>query len=616
MTIQGRDRLLDLYARELAYLREKGAAFADENRTIASRLSLSAQQSSDPHIERLLESFAFLTARIQQDIEDELPLITGSLLGALYPQLMSPIPAMAIATLTPDAAGIKATTGVIIEKGTPLFAEPKSGPTCRFRTAYRVTLWPLSVGSPRFDAADMFPPEQRGRATTALVLPLTVLPGGMPLEKLPVSRLRFYLGGNRLDAFALYDLLFANREVRAYVRGADRSLRAAWLEPAGFEGDDDVLPYPDNAHPGHRLLQEYFAFPDKFLFFDAVFSDPLPEGTAMEIVVLLEEPPPATLSLRSDTFRLGCTPVVNLFPKTTEPIRLDHLTPEYRHIPDVRRERTTEIHSIQRVLSTGQSDRGEARVYDPFFSYVHRADDEVRAFWHARRAPCARREVPGSDMWLSLVDLAFQPASLPVEAIYAETLCTNRDLAEEIDEETNLQFERGGVAATARCTTKPTQQVQPPAGGQALWRLVSNLTLGHVSLSAGPPHLGGAPAVIAGSGASGGEALRETLRSYIFAGDSAAERQILAIRDLRTRAVTRRIHREAWRGFCTGTEITLVLDETKLTGASLVLFTSVLSRFFAQYAHLNTFTELVLKTSDPAREWKPWPRMSGDVTLL
>ena len=219
-------------------------------------------------------------------------------------------------------------------------------------------------------------------------------------------------------------------------------------------------------------------------------------------------------------------------------------------------------------------------------------------------------------MWLSLVDLAFQPASLPVEAIYAETLCTNRDLAEEIDEETNLQFERGGVAATARCTTKPTQQVQPPAGGQALWRLVSNLTLGHVSLSAGPPHLGGAPAVIAGSGASGGEALRETLRSYIFAGDSAAERQILAIRDLRTRAVTRRIHREAWRGFCTGTEITLVLDETKLTGASLVLFTSVLSRFFAQYAHLNTFTELVLKTSDPAREWKPWPRMSGDVTLL
>ena len=405
---------------------------------------------------------------------------------------------MAIATLTPDAAGIAATTGVIIEKGTPLFVEPKSGPTCRFRTAYKVTLWPLEVRMPRFAGTESLTREQRGSAVKTLVLPLDVLPGGRHLDKLPLNRLRFYLGGNRFDAFALYDLLFANRDVRAYVRPAGsraslpgERLSGAWLEPVGFERDDDVLPYPDNAHPGHRLVQEYFAFPDKFLFFDVVFATPLPEGTAMEIVILLDEPPPPALSLRSDSFRLGSTPIINLFPKTTEPIRLDHLTSEYRLIADVRRERTTEIHSIVRVLSTGQGDRGEARVYDPFFSYVHRAvDDATRAFWHARRAPCSRRDVPGSDMWISLVDLAFQPASLPVEAVYAETLCTNRDLAEEIDEQTPLQFERGGVAATAICATKPSQQVQPPAGGDALWRLVSNLTLGHIARRRPAAHRG------------------------------------------------------------------------------------------------------------------------------
>jgi type VI secretion system protein ImpG len=621
MAASGRDRLLELYATELAYLRERGTAFAQDHQAIAARLALSGRESADPHVERLIESFAFLTARLQQDLEDELPVITGALLGALYPQLAAPVPPMAIATFAPSAAGRKATTGVAIPKGTPLFAEAKDGPTCRFRTCFDVTLWPLEVrGASLVSPDEIAPPrgEARPAASKALVLRLGTRPGDPPIEKLEVDRLRFFLGGDRLNACRLYDLLFARRAT-AYVRSGGRALPAR-IAPAGFARDEDVLPYPENAHPGHRLLQEYFVFPDKFLFFDVAFTAPPAgdalRGDALEIVVLLEEPPPPSLVVRRDSFQLSSTPVINLFRKATEPIRLDQRTHEHRLVADARRERTAEIHTILRVLSTEPAERAP-RVYEPFFSYVHRPErDRPRAFWHARRVPCARSGVPGTDMLLSLVDTAFHPADPPAEVVYAETLCTNRDLAEEIGEGARLQLERGGIAADAVLATKPTRPIPAPAGGEALWRLVSSLSIGHVSLADGPRPPSAADQTEPPD-ASRGEALREVLRAYLFEDDIAAEQQILAIRDVRLRAVVRRVGREAWRGFCAGTEITLTLDDAKLSGSSPILLSAVLSRFFALYAHINTFTELVLKkASDPAREWKRWPIMAGERTLL
>jgi type VI secretion system protein ImpG len=618
----GADRIVELYARELAYLREQGREFAKANPVIAPRLAVSGRQSSDPHVERLLESFAFLTARIQKDIEDEFPIITQSLLGALYPQLVCPVPAMAIASFHMNE-GASTEVGVAVPKGTQLFVEPRSGPTCRFRTGFGITLWPLSVLDPSLDRADavrLAPGESRGAAVKSLVLPIRVASGDLAFDHMRIDRLRFFLGGERREACRLYDLLFAGHGARAYVRkpGLDQRAVRAKLVPVGFGVDEDLLPYPDNAQPAHRLVQEYFAFPEKFLFVDVMLPEgSLPEGPDLEVVFLLDVPPPASLELSRESFQLGCTPIANLFTKSSEPIRLDRRTHEYKLHGDVRRERTTEIHSIQRVFST-RPDLAVPAEHEPFFSYVHSVDDgEPRAYWHARRAPSSRRDVPGSEIWLSIVDERFRPAlDVPAETVFAQTLCTNRDLADEIDAGTRLQFELAGVAATAICSTKPTRQVQPPADGEALWRLVSTLTLGHLSLAAPP----GAPSRHGDAG--GGAALREVLRAFLFTEDVAAERQILGVSDLEIRTVTRRIRRaegprqEAWRGWCTGSELTAVLAEEHFAAGSLALFGTVLSHFFARYAHLNSFTELVVKKPSSTEEWKRWPLMAGDAPLI
>jgi len=590
--------LLDAYARELAYLRERGAEFASSYPKIAARLGLEGRHCADPHVERLLESFAFLTARIQHRLDSDLPELTTAMLGVLYPPLLSPVPSMAIACFDVNPRESKLTSGLLVEQHTPLFAEARGGPTCRFRTCYPVTLWPLTIEAAGFGAPETLelPP---GSSGVMAALRVRLKSGGPPLRSLGLTRLRFFLSGGGLSGYRLYELLFGHtlRVLVADEKG--RAVAEGRLRPVGFAPDEEALPYPTHAQPAHRLLQEYFAFPEKFLFCDVELGG-LPEGTAFELLILLDQRPPASLVVRSDTFRLGCTPIANLFPRTTEPIRVDHRFPEYRLVPDARRDRTTEIHSIQRVTATAPGE-AEQIDYAPFFSFTHHLEDAApRCFWHARRVPTDREDIPGTDVFLSFVDLDFKPSRPPSRAVYASALCTNRDLAEEISAGVALHPERGAAVGRITCLTKPTPQRDPPLGGQALWKLVSNLSLNHLSLS----------------GPRGLDALREILRVYLPAPIPEAERQIQGLTEIASRTVTRRVGGDAWRGFCRGTEVTLTLDEEQFVGSSPLLFAEVLARFLSLYAHINTFTELVLKSTAREEEWKRWPPMAGAKPLL
>lgn len=600
MAGEPRDELLDLYARELSYLRERGAEFSAAYPKVAARLGISGPHVADPHVERLLEAFAFLTARIQQGIERDLPELTTSLLGVLYPQVNSPVPSMAIAAFAIDPSESKLTSGYTIDRHTPLFAEAAGGTTCRFRTCYPVTLWPIKLAGAAIVAPEVIdaPVSVKG---VAAALRLRIESTGPTLAELGIKRLRFFLSGGGLTVHRLYELLFASA-VAVFAAGGEggRAVYPASLRPVGFEADEDAIPYPPHAHRGYRLIQEYFAFPEKFLFFDVELSGLPPEREA-DLVILLDQRPSKSVTVRDDTFRLGCTPIVNIFPKSTEPIRVDHRTSEYRLLGDVRRERVTEIHSIVEVSATAPAE-GEPRVYEPFFSFAHRAPGLApRAFWHARRVPTGRADVPGTDVLLSFVDLDFTPRAPPSDVVYGRVLCTNRDLAEEMSAGVALQIERGAAVARATCLTKPTPELRPPLGGQALWRLVSNLSLNHLSLSGGP---------------EGVEALREILRVYLFSDAPEVERQIAGIARMSSRIVTRRIGDLAFRGFCRGTEVTLTLDEERFVGSNPILFASVLSRFLSLYAHLNAFTELVIKSSSREEVWKRWPPMAGERALL
>src|SRR5947199_7961178 len=435
--------LLRYYKDELTYLRRMGGDFAALYPRVAARLELGRDECADPQVERLLESFAFLTARLQRDLDGELPEITTALLGVLYPQLVNPVPPMSVARFDVDPEQGKLTTGFRLEKHTQLFAYTAEGHTCRFRTCYPVTLWPLAVEYAAFEDTGQFDfLDSMTNVAAVLRLKLKVLGGA--LADLELKRLRFYLSGDAALAGALYELLFSHvRGVALLPEGEAQPvhLPPGSILPVGFRDEEDVLPYPAQSHPGYRLLQEYFAFPEKFHFFDLDHLDAHRRGSTLDILFLLDRLPAEYLPVSRETFSLGCTPIINLFRKTTEPIRLDHRSHEYRLVPDKRRERTTEVHSVLSVSATSAADE-RTRYIEPFYSYNHALDGaEQKAFWHTRRQPSLNRDIHGTEVFLSFLDLDFKPTRPPADTVYAQTLCTNRDLATQIQAGAGLQIE-------------------------------------------------------------------------------------------------------------------------------------------------------------------------------
>lgn len=599
------EELLHYYTNELTYLRKMGAEFAKRYPKVAGRLEFGAGMSPDPHVERLLESFAFLTARIQNQVEREFPEFTTALLEILYPSYVSPVPSMAIAKFDVDYEQGQITTGHVLESQTPLFAETEDGLTCRFRTCYPVTLWPLEVVSAGFESTAQFD-FLDAIGDVASVLRIRLNCHGVPLRDLELNRIRFFLNGDQILVNRLYELLFAHVTDVAVLSEDGQSpffLSRSALQLVGFNSEESVLPQTPQAYPGYRILQEYFTFPEQFLFVDIDIIDQALErsGNTLDLLFMLDQRPVGNMVVDRGTFCLGCTPIINLFPKTAEPIRVDQRSSEYRLNPDMRRERTTEIHSILSVTSSSNPD-DEVTQYVPFYSYRHNWDGaEPHAFWHARRTAANRDGITGTDVHLTFLDLHANPTQPPVQTIYVHSLCTNRELATHLSVGARLQIEESAPLLGISCITKPTPAIQPTLGGATQWQVISQLSLNHLSFTDGPGSL---------------QALKEILNLSSMSERLSAQQQISGIKHMATQQIVRYVGQEAWKGMCRGTEISLTLDEELYVGSSAFLFGAVLQRFFAMYTSINSFTQLVVRSTKRERIWKRWPPMAGEQTVL
>jgi type VI secretion system protein ImpG len=602
------DELLTNYERELSFLRQIGAEFADKYPKIASRLLLEADKCEDPHVERLIQAVALLAARIHHKLEDEFPEITDALLGVLYPHYLAPIPSMAVVQFVVNPDPGKLTSAHLIGRGATLSSQPVGGMPCRFRTCYPVTLWPIEVTAATFDSPDRLGPSPK--AAAAIRLQLRCL-GGASFSELKVDRLRFFLDGESPVAHALYELLF-NNTCLVQIRPLDRAgsggpiaLSPRCLRPVGFGADEGMLPYTRRSFLGYRLLQEYFSFPEKFLFFDlcelgAAARAGFRQG--MEVVIFLDQAPRTPQSISANNFRLGCAPIVNLFEQIAEPIRLTQAEHEYRVLADVRRPLATEVYAIESVVSTSPH-VPEVVTYQPFYSFRHAVDREAqKAFWYAVRRPSPRKGDAGTEVYLSLVDLDFRPALPPVETLTVRATCTNRDLPGRLPfggARGDFELEGAAPLSRIRCLTKPTPTLRSPLGRGAQWRLISHLSLNYLSICEG-----------------GREALQEILRLYDFADSAVIRQQIAGIVGVSSRRVVGRPASMPWNGFCRGTEVTIEFDEDKYVGSGLFLFASVLEKFLGLYASLNSFSQLIARTEQHKEPLKRWPPRAGDQILL
>jgi type VI secretion system protein ImpG len=514
---------------------------------------------------------------------------------------------MAIVQFVLDAERGKLTEPFRIARGAKLFSPPVSGAPCRFRTAYPVTLWPLTVASARLGPADGLGASKRAVSVIRLGLRAH---GGTSIAGLRPEALRFFLHGEGHQTWPLYELLCNNvREVQlrpgAGRPGAPIRLGSDCIRPVGFAPDEGLLPYGPRSFLGYRLLHEYFAFPEKFLFVDVTGLDAAAKagfGEELEILIFLDHMPQLSDVIAPATFRLGCVPVVNTFDQIAEPIRVSETESEYRVVIDGRRQDATEVYSVDSVVSVSPDDP-EPLVYRPFYSFKHEMDQaQQRTFWYTTRRPSDRKGDAGTEVYLSLVDLDFKPSRPAADTLTVHVTCTNRDLPARLPfggERGLLELEGAAPLSRILCLTKPTTVSRPRMGRGAQWRLISHLSLNYLSLVDG-----------------GREALQEILRLYDFSGSPVVRQQIAGILDVRSRRVVGRPNSMPWNGFCRGLEVTVDLDEEHYVGTGVYLFASVLERFFGLYSSLNSFTQLVARTRQRKELLKRWPPRAGEQILL
>ena len=606
-----RDELLPYYERELTFIRQMAAEFAAKYPKPAGRLMLRKNTCEDPHVERLIQAFALLCGRVHHKIDDEFPEITESLLDVMYPHFLRPIPSQAVAQFQLDPSQ-SAPASTDVPSGTPIHSKTINGQFCSFRTCYPVTLWPLRVKDASVSTANRLVSSGIGSDVAAVARIEMECLGGLRFSQLPVSSLRFYLNGETSAVHALYELLFLNTlrvSIRPLPASADAApfiLPASSLRQVGFSRDEGILPYSDRSFLGYRLVQEYFSFPEKFLFFDLAGIDGLDKrqfGSSFEILFFLKETEPHRLTaleqnVSANTFQLGCAPIVNLFKRIAEPVRISQTRTEYRIIPDQHRQMGTEVYSIDRVTSTATY-MEQPQVYEPFYALRHGMDERHRHFWYAHRRPSFRKNDPGTEMYVSLVDLDFNPSLPPDETLTIRVTCTNRDQAASLD----LKGEFGELEpedvplVRARCIRPPTASVRPPYRRGLQWRLISHLSLNHLSIVE-----------------KGREALQEILRLYDFSNDSEIRRQIAGIVEVQSRSSVSRVSSDTGVAFCRGTDVVLEFDEDQYVGTGVFLLSSVLQRFLGLYSAVNSFTRVTAKTKRGVL--KQWAPMAGEQILL
>jgi type VI secretion system protein ImpG len=603
-------RLLRYYNEELRHLREMGAEFAQQFPKIAARLGMEGLEVTDPYVERLLEGFAFLAGRIQLRLDAEFPRFTQRLLEIVHPQFMAPTPSMLLARVQPELGDPALALGPTLPRGSALMSQPgKAGTTaCEFRTGHALRLWPLEITQAEYfhQAGDLpmagLPAWKRYRAGLRLRLRTTAK---LDFGQIALDDLRLHLTGVDEIAYRLHELI-CGHALGVLVLPAKRP--AAWhealdadcIEPVGFDDAQALLPQSLGGFEGFRVLQEYFAFPQRFLFFDiAGLGDTLRArgGDEVDIVILFSRADPALLqAVDASNLALHCVPAINLLERRCDRINIGSDSADLHVVPDRAKPMDFEVHTITEVVGYGTGPNSEWRFL-PFYNAFHTEDRTHDAYYSVQREPrllsqMQQREGPrsgyiGSEIYIAVVDPHEAPFPAELRQLGVRALCTNRDLP--------LLMPVGGVKGDlVPAITAPIKSVHVIKGpsrplsalreGNMGWKLINQLTLNHLTLTDTDADQGAA-------------ALREVLRLYAPGGDAGAQRQIDGLRSVQTQPVVRRLPMSGPIAFGRGVRVRVEVEDLAFEGASAFLLGCVLERFVARYASINSFTQLEIHSS-------------------
>lgn len=620
-------KILKYYSRELQHVREMGAEFALEYPKIAARLGMQGIECADPYVERLLEGFAFLSARVQLKLDAEYPTFTQNLFQLLYPHYLAPTPSMALVQFEPDLAEAALATGYTIPRHTnlrSLIGKDDRTP-CEYRTAHELTLWPIRLAAAKYypsqsALATLGVGDTDARAGLRLSFECTA---GVSNKDLHLDRLPIFLAGADALPGALFEAIFANGQgfvvLDSSVRGVRTRRGKESIERCGFSAEEALIPHSGRSFQGYRLLQEYFAFPQRYLF--ATLANlrgavNAVSGARFDIVILLNRAVPwLEPAVSVDNFRLFCTPAINLIAKRADRIHLEGTQPEYHVIADHTRPLDFEIYDVTQAEGFGAGSEPEM-TFEPFYSSKEVTwHGRNNAFFSMRREPRLlsskqrtqgpRSSYIGSEVFIALVDADQAPYASALRQLGVEVLCTNRDLPLHMPigkGPTDFTTDIGAPLLSIRCVAGPTKPRPSDVHGEFAWRLLSHLSLNYLSLLDTSP-------------SEGATALRELLLLYGDANDPAVQRQIDGVRNIATKPITGRLPSSGPVSYVRGLELQITCEESAFEGLGPLVLGAVMDEFFRHYVSLNSFTRLSLRTSNRG-EVMQWPARLGQRPIL
>lgn len=605
------DELLPYYNQELHSLREAAVKFARAYPKSAKHLSTDSGKVEDPDVARLIESFAFLTAQLRYKLDDDFPEIAESLLNVLYPHYLAPIPSFSVVQFQHQP---ELTPGYIIPKHSLIDTGSNYEEPCSFRTVYPVTLWPIDVIQARmqllpFDVdVPVFKEMDKVKATISITLRCSS-PEIRFAEIFP-NTLRFFLNGPIQHTSQIYKLIF-NHALGVSLATPTKDdqaifLNKSHLKPLGFGVDEKMLPFSAHTSQGYDLLTEYFIFPEKFLFFEltALTSDHLQAiDNELEIFIYLDSSNEELEQVIDvNYFKLGCSPVVNLFPQTAEPFALTQTLTEYPVIADARRSAAAlDVYSIQNVKIF--TEQGEEIVCFPFYNVKYSSQNQEKPyFWHANRRIGAR---DSSELFLSFTHLDLSPVledSLSI--VHVETLCSNADLPTKLPFSNDKSFLQLNINAApvwcVRCLLPFTPSVRPTLRNGMRWKLLAHLSLNYLSLSQEKDAV---------------ELLKEMLKLYNFKDTTENHQLIDSLVSVHCKRITARSSNGMQEAFCQGVEVVVQFNEISHLEGEQYLFFQILEQFFARYTTINSFTRLIVASIQKGILYQWLPR-AGSKTLL
>ncbi len=591
---------LKYYQDELLFLRKKGGIFAKNHPEIADKLDVKEGASTDPHTERIIESVAFMSAKLSQKIDDNAQNIAFHLLSALYPNLINTFPPCSVVRFR-NNNNVSILHKLEIKRGTNLYVKSKAGTECQFRTLYPVTLYPIELCQ-----INLLKVAKKLGGDDGWCLELKIKTNSVPIEQMQMDDLLFHINSEIVEnSLMIYESIFSDPNRNVFIKIQDKyiQLESKDIVPCGFSASEAVCPITPFSTNCFQLFQEMLHFKRKFMFFRILNIGKLIDANGIKnidelsIIIDIKISDEYLLQIvKNDSIILNTTPIVNLFPVTSDPFRFDGTQSKYLLLADQARDEALEIHSVSE-LHIINNETKEDEIIQPYFSLKIDADTNIahNLYWLHSKESSELRHLSGFDTYISLVDTKMDPYKIYADVVYAKTLCTNRYATRDIPVFSKLYIDdvetAGYHAILLHKTTEPVSFLE---GTTALWNLISQLSATHLSIAKSENLL---------------SSIRKLCDIFSAGNGLKVDELFNEVKNIKICDAVQRFGQDAWRGFVKGKEVTMEVAEEN-TFFSYLLGT-IVNQYLSDIVSLNSFVKLQIKSATTSKLLASWTPTSG-----